>query len=274
MSDKKDKSDADLEANLAKIANAKPRRRNRKDNIYERFITRVESIEEAEIERLQSVDFDTPANNHTDDDNNNVTDIDTSIEVDLRENTIQKSTLKPLKNADKLSSYEPLSAAELDLFTIQDQNLLEDTVGLQEADNNTASVSLDFSDREDEEAASLVEPSYAADNNESEVLVDKEQNFDVDKEDRNVSSLETLSLKKAKKDAKSSSKQASNKKPLIIGMVLGSLMIGGAVLTLIATGVLSTEPNAVSVPVTEDISQPSSTSKPASQQSMLINRMM
>ncbi len=184
--------------------------------------------------------------------------------MDLRENTIQKSTLKPLKNADKLSSYEPLSAAELDLFTIQDQNLLEDTVGLQEADNHTASVSLDFSDREDEEAANLVEPSYAADTNESEVWVDKEQKLDVTEEDRNASSLEKSSLKKAKKkDVKSSSKQASNKKPLIIGMVLGSLMIGGAVLTLIATGVLSTEPNAVSVPVTEDVSQPSSTIKPA-----------
>lgn len=254
MSDKKDKSDADLEANLAKIANAKPRRRNRKDNIYERFITRVESIEEAEtLESLRSVDFATTANNDT----------NTSIEVDLRENPIQKNTLKPLKNADKLSSYEPLSAAELDLFTIQDQNLLEDTVGFHEADNNTASVSLDFSDRKDEEAENLEKSSYAADTNEIEVLAVKEQDIDdIDDNEENVNarSLEEPSLKKAQKKDVKSSTLASSKKPLVMGMVLGSLMIGGAVLTLIATGVLTTEPNAVSMPFTEDVNQPSSTS--------------
>ena len=257
MSDKKDKSGADLEENLAKIANAKPRRRNRKDNIYERFITRVESIEETEaLESLQSDDFDTPAHNHTDEYSNNDTNIDTGIEIDLLENANQKSTLKPLKNADKLSSYEPLSAAELDLFAIQDQELLEENIGLQEANNNTTSVSLDFSDKEDEEAANLITTSYAVDIDESEVLTDKEQHLDIDEEDVNVGSLDAPSLlkkTKKKKAVKSSSKQASNKKPLIMGMVLGSLMIGGAVLALIATGVLSTEPNSANAPAVENV---------------------
>ena len=45
MSDKKSKKSTDLEANLAKIANAKPRRRSRKNDIYERFITRVENVD-------------------------------------------------------------------------------------------------------------------------------------------------------------------------------------------------------------------------------------
>src|SRR5690606_8676757 len=94
MSDKKSKKSTDLEANLAKIANAKPRRRSRKNDIYERFITRVENV-----------------------DSNDNEDGEQASSISGNGN----GRLAPLKNADKLSSYEPLSAAELELFASQQE---------------------------------------------------------------------------------------------------------------------------------------------------------
>ena len=273
MSDKKDNSGADLEANLAKIANTKPRRRNRKDNIYERFITRVESIDETENpESLQADGFDTPAHSHTDTYNDNDTDIGGNFEAGLLESSIQKSPLKPLKNADKLSSYEPLSAAELDLFAIQEQNDLDKKLSLQVSDDSMTSVSLDFSDDEDNEIANLPVSETLDDvayQDEDVDISDSGDSGDSEEHTNHTSSVAAplipVAIKKPKKNkaAKSTEKQASNKKPLILGMVLGSLMIAGAVLTLIATGVLSTEPNAISTPAVENITKTSPANKPA-----------
>ena len=267
MSDKKDKSGADLEANLAKIANTKPRRRNRKDNIYERFITRVENIEETENpESLQADGFDTPANSHTDAYNDNDTDIGGSFEAGLLESSIQQSPLKPLKNADKLSSYEPLSAAELDLFAIQEQNNLEKTESLQVSDDSTTSVSLDFSDDQEGSAAdfSASETIDGVDYNDSiDTIADNDEAINNTPSTAEPLAAVTSKKSKKKKAAKLTHKQAGNKKPLIVGMALGSLMIAGAVLTLIATGVLSTEPNAVRTPVAENVTKISQANKPA-----------
>lgn len=201
MSDKKNNHNADLEANLAKIANTKPQRRNRKDNIYERFITRVES---ADI--IDSAD---------DDD---------SLKGSIADKPAKPSALKPLKNANKLSSYEPLSAAELELFAIQDQH-----------SSTSTAVSLDLSDAEDEVATNRVittdsdKPSiqktvYIADSADSEHLTTE-------------SAIEEPVNKKT---VKSKGKLASSKKPLLIGMIFGSLLIAAIVFTLIFTGVLST----------------------------------
>ena len=118
MSDKKSNQSADLEANLAKIANAKPRRRSRKDNIYERFITRVENVDSSD--------------NNTNREQANV-------------NDGRLAPLKPLKNADKLSSYEPLSAAELELFASQQDELRQQS-SLQGTNASSTGVNLDFSD--------------------------------------------------------------------------------------------------------------------------------
>ena len=281
MSDKKDKSGADLEANLAKIANTKPRRRNRKDNIYERFITRVENIEETEnLESLQADSFDTSANSYTD---GNHTDADmyNGLEASLLEKSIQESPLKPLKNADQLSSYEPLSAAELDLFAIQEQNDLDKKLCLQVSDDSTTSVSLDFSDNQEGSVANfstsetLDDVDYSGSINDADKSVDNHGAIEVDTINDNNESISSNTLKeqplaavisKKSKAAKLTQKQASNKKPLILGMALGSfgsLIIAGAVLTLIGTGMLSTEPNAVKTPVTENATQTSPANKPA-----------
>ncbi|AAZ18958.1 hypothetical protein Psyc_1107 [Psychrobacter arcticus 273-4] len=242
MSDKKDKQSADLEANLAKIANTKPRLRNRKHNIYERYITRVESVENTENEGAPTV-----SNTHA------YNEIDAGLSTSLLDSPGQQHTLQPLKNADKLSSYEPISTTELELFAIQEQDSVENIAGLQISDNTSTSVSLDFSDEENERVIHPLTITEATDN---AALVDTTTDVDdssstIDDNVNNVPSITPV---------------APIKKPLLIGMVLGLLMISGSVLTLIATGFLSTgnmstEPAAAGTPVSNSITKTSLVTK-------------
>ena len=229
MSDKKNNQSADLEANLAKIANAKPRRRNRKDNIYERFITRVESVD-----IIDSAD---------DDD---------GLKGSIPDKSAKQAALRPLKNANKLSSYEPLSAAELELFAIQDENILQEHSSLQISDHTSTAVSLDFSDENEEEAANRVlttDTDNSLNDNplNDSVLNDKTVHIAKSVDNENLTTQPTqhaavLALEEPidKKNVKSKDKLASSKKPLIIGMIFGSLLIVAIVFTLLFTGVLST----------------------------------
>ena len=230
MSDKKSNQSADLEANLAKIANAKPRRRSRKDNIYERFITRVENVDSSD--------------NNTNREQANV-------------NDGKLAPLKPLKNADKLSSYEPLSAAELELFASQQDELRQQS-SLQGTNASSTGVNLDFSDENESLGKSCVAIADINDASNTEADDDytdeannptardtslfssaaplNDANLDIkslDIDDIAIQSSTTLIPAKDKK-------LASSKKPLIIGMVVGSLLIAAVVLTLIFTGFLST----------------------------------
>lgn len=216
MSDKKNNPNAQLEANLAKIANTKPRKRMRKDNIYERFITRVENVDSNE---------DNP--------------------------TFKENALKPLKNTNHLSSYEPLSATELELFA----NLEQESV--------STGINIDFSDDDKDEGFSTNHAPIANTDNslDSDASNDKSSLYIADSanaDDLKRQDSERLAAEKvrneqlsnnndainntaiAKQLAKSKEKQVSSKKPLIIGMIFGSLLIAIIVATLIFTGVLST----------------------------------
>ncbi|MEK6220268.1 MAG: hypothetical protein N2B01_05250 [Psychrobacter cryohalolentis] len=266
MSDKKDKQSADLEANLAKIANTKPRLRNRKHNIYERYITRVESAEtiESTIENTENELKPTVTTDAYDE-------TDVGLSASLLDSSVQPHILQPLKNADKLSSYEPLSAAELELFGSQEQDNVENTAGLQISDNASTSVSLDFSD-EDEKVIHPLMTTEATDNAASTVK-DEDEDTEVNDsayidEPISPAPLTTLLIKKSKKKKaiKLIQTQKSSKKTLIIGMVLGSLMISGAVFTLIATGFLSTGNtstalNEAGTPINENATQTSPVTK-------------
>ena len=242
MSDKKSNQSADLEANLAKIANAKPRRRSRKDNIYERFITRVENVDSSD--------------NNTNREQANV-------------NDGRLAPLKPLKNADKLSSYEPLSAAELELFASQQDELRQQKSSLQGTNATSTGVNLDFSDENESLGKSRVAIADINDssNTEADDYYANKANNTTARETSSFSSAaplddanrisesyeknESIDIKSLDIDdiATQSStilipakdkKLASSKKPLIIGMVVGSLLIAAVVLTLIFTGFLST----------------------------------
>ena len=244
MSDKKSNQSADLEANLAKIANAKPRRRSRKDNIYERFITRVENVDSSD--------------NNTNREQANV-------------NDGRLASLKPLKNADKLSSYEPLSAAELELFASQ-QDELQQQSSLQGTNATSTGVNLDFSDENEslgksraaiadinDSSNTEADDDYAYEGNnttaretssfssaaplddanrisESSEIYEKNESIDIKSLDIDDIATQSSTILIPAKDKK----LASSKKPLIIGMVVGSLLIAAVVLTLIFTGFLST----------------------------------
>ena len=270
MSDKKDKQNADLEANLAKIANTKPRLRDRKNNIYERYITRVESVETIEstvesIEKTKNEPAPTVANTDAYDE------VDADLSARLLDSPVQQHILQPLENADKLSSYEPLSAAELELFTIQEQDNVENTAGLQISNNSSTSVSLDFSVEENEKVIHPLRITEATDSASAATVKDEDTEVDdsayID-EPISTASLTTLSIKKSKKNkaVKSKEKPENSKKLLIIGMVLGSLMISAAVFTLIATGFLSTGTtstalNEAGTPVNKNVTQTSPVTK-------------
>ena len=241
MSDKKSNQSADLEANLAKIANAKPRRCSRKDNIYERFITRVENVDSSD--------------NNTNREKANV-------------NDGRLAPLKPLKNADKLSSYEPLSAAELELFASQ-QDELQQQSSLQGTNASSTGVNLDFSDENEslgKSRAAIADINDASNTEADDDYADKANNTtaretssfsstaplnDANRISESYEKNESIDIKSLDIDdiATQSStilipakdkKLASSKKPLIIGMVVGSLLIAAVVLTLIFTGFLST----------------------------------
>ena len=234
MSDKKSKKSADLEANLAKIANAKPRRRSRKDNIYERFITRVENVDSAD-----SADSTDSAGNR-----------------EQANGEGRLAPLKPIKNADKLSSYEPLSAAELELFASQQDELQQET-SLQGTNASSTGIHLDFSD-ENEDLAKNHAAVFHLDkssNTESDddypnhynnniaretASLDNDDNYYSESPDIDDLATQSPTELVPSKDIK----LASSKKPLIIGMIVGSLLIAAVVLTLIFTGFLSTTPPA------------------------------
>ena len=238
MSDKKSKKSTDLEANLAKIANAKPRRRSRKNDIYERFITRVENVDSNDNEDGEQA---------------------SSISGNGR--------LAPLKNADKLSSYEPLSAAELELFASQQEDFQPES-SLQRTSSKSTGVHLNFFDKDErlevsgtasneadlphdamvKEKASFsstdslddakrISKNHSKNDENIQDHDSKSTNENIDNDGLVVQSPTAFTLSKNKK-------LASSKKPLIIGMIVGSLFIAAVVLALIFTGALSTSTKA------------------------------
>ena len=223
MSDKKSKKSTDLEANLAKIANAKPRRRSRKNDIYERFITRVENVDGNDNEDGEQA---------------------SGISGNAR--------LAPLKNADKLSSYEPLSAAELELFASQQEDFQPES-SLQRTSSKSTGVHLDFSDEDERLDISTATTNR---NNVSHDAMEKEQasfsSTDYLDDPKRPSESSDESIDNDHLVAQSptafilskNKKLASSKKPLIIGMIVGSLLIAAVVLALIFTGILSTSTTA------------------------------
>ncbi len=225
MSDKKSKKSTDLEANLAKIANAKPRRRSRKNDIYERFITRVENVDGNDNEDGEQA---------------------SSISGNGR--------LAPLKNADKLSSYEPLSAAELELFASQQEestgvhlNFFDEDERLEVSGtaSNEADLPHDamvkeqasFSSTDSLDDAKYISKNHSKNDENIQGHDSKSTNENIDNDGLVAQNPTAFTLSKNKK-------LASSKKPLIIGMIVGSLFIAAVVLALIFTGILSTSTTA------------------------------
>ncbi|MEZ7502248.1 hypothetical protein QO189_07160 [Psychrobacter sp. Arc29] len=215
MNDKKKGIGTDFDEELSQLVHKKSRKRA-KNNIYERFISRVQSAE-----------------NDTQNDNDDST---------------------SLKTASKLPAFEPLSVEELQLF--EDKNNDKEP-RLELADIVTTNATFDFSGQNastQNKVSDTRMDNYAG--------VDHDLNSDLSKnnEEKKPSSVDldqatplsnttiddplntkAMPLEPDHRDAITPQKKvASSKKPLIIGMIFGSLLIAIVVLTLIFTGFLST----------------------------------
>jgi hypothetical protein len=215
MNDEKKDIGTDFDEELSQLVHKKSRKRA-KNNIYERFISRVESAE-----------------NDTQNDNDDSTSLET---------------------ASKLPAFEPLSVEELQLFEDEDN---DKEPRLELADIVTTNATFDFSGQNastQNKVSDTRMDNYAG--------VDHNLNSDLSKnnEEKKPSSVDldqatslsnttiddpldtkTMPLEPDHRDAiKPQKKVVSSKKPLIIGMIFGSLLIAIVVLTLIFTGFLST----------------------------------
>ena len=196
MNDKNNGNSVDLKANLEKIASTKPRKRTRKDNIYERFITRVGSTEE---------------DDHTE----------------------SKSDKSRLGEETPSPTYEPLSAEELQFFA----SLENDKESNTEASNTTSTnISFDFTN--EEEYSNLERDSNNVEHTDEVTgltATDNEVATPIHSENKAFENT----VAATKESEKPQDRLASNKKPLIIGIILGTLLAAIVVLILNASGILS-----------------------------------
>lgn len=219
MNDEKKDIGTDFDEELSQLVHKKSRKRV-KNNIYERFISRVQSAE-----------------NDTQNDNDDST---------------------SLKTASKLPAFEPLSVEELQLF--EDENNDKEP-RLEFADIGTTNATFDFSGQnastQNKVSDTRMDNYAGVDHNLNSGLVNELSKNNEEKKPSSVvldqatplsnttiddpSDTKSNPLKPDHRDAiKPQKKVVSSKKPLIIGMIFGSLLIAIVVLTLIFTGFLST----------------------------------
>ncbi|MCG3879390.1 hypothetical protein [Psychrobacter sp. Ps6] len=219
MNDEKKDIGTDFDEELSQLVHKKSRKRA-KNNIYERFISRVQSAE-----------------NDTQNDNDDST---------------------SLKTASKLPAFEPLSVEELQLFE-DEENDKEPRLEL--ADIVTTNATFDFSGQKastQNKVSDTRMDNYAGvDHNLNSDLVNELNKNNEEKKPSSVDldqatplsnttiddplNTKAMPLEPDHRDAITPQKKVvSSKKPLIIGMIFGSLLIAIVVLTLIFTGFLST----------------------------------
>lgn len=222
MNDEKKDIGTDFDEELSQLVHKKSRKRV-KNNIYERFISRVQSAE-----------------NDTQNDTHNDSDDSTS-----------------LKTASKLPAFEPLSVEELQLF--EDENNDKEP-RLEFADIGTTNATFDFSGQnastQNKVSDTRMDNYAGVDHNLNSGLVNELSKNNEEKKPSSIvldqamplsnttiddpSDTKSNPLKPDHRDAiKPQKKVVSSKKPLIIGMIFGSLLIAIVVLTLIFTGFLS-----------------------------------
>ncbi len=228
MSDKKTDFETDFEEKWAEIASKKSRSRTN-NNIYERFISRVQSDEADEGD-----------DSETDD-------------------------VKPLENT---SAFEPLSVSELGLFYGHDEEagvaateatvdfLAQETqvnrdVSWQDSHSNDSLLDIKSDDND------IAPTDNATGLAETKETVHIPSDAGVISQKLPIQSAAQLAVNKS---TPSQNKLVSSKKPLIIGMIVGSLLIVIIVVTLIFTGVLSTATQPAAVPAATEPASPVITS--------------
>jgi len=230
MSDDDKDISTDFEEALAKIVSQKARTRHN-DDIYERFISRV-----------QIADSDDSSNDNDD-----------SL---------------ALESAKKLAAFEPLSAEELQLF---EEESSQQAQSLELVDITTTNATFDFSNKNtpvpnkvptaDEPINSNQADSSLRDTASNHHILDDEAEkslfIDTDEQEALLTSMPIssksdddllnpadvstdLNTDSTQTSIKSPSKPARRKKPLMVMVVGGLLLIAATILVLVFTGVLAT----------------------------------
>ncbi|WP_201579726.1 hypothetical protein [Psychrobacter sp. Pi2-52] len=230
MSDEKKDAGTDFDEKLARIIDQKSRKRNNND-IYERFINRVHGSEEND-----QAEFET------------------------------------LESAKNLAAFEPLSTEELQLFEDQssEQELLLETENVTAANttseasdtnvvfenisennvlniaNDSDSISIDVNDvSSDTEASEYIDRNNIDSSNqtESHSTVDhSESNINEISDDDSLNiplKIENVSESVIEKPV-INNKVIKSKKPIMMAMVIGSVVLIAIILILVFSGVLST----------------------------------
>ena len=214
MSDEKNDIDTGFEEKLAKIVGKKSRNRTN-HNIYERFISRVQGDD----------DSDDNENNH----------------------------LRPLDDTNQSFAYESLGTHTFERFTNQKDeapfeasSILDATFDFSDqkmpTNTNTQTVNK-ASDSDIDDDAFIFDFYDDADSSRPAVAVDSTLASETDDSayegNDNQPDILEPAIPSAIQAAPVPDKLASSKKPLIIGMIVGSLLIVTIVLALIYTGILS-----------------------------------
>lgn len=222
MSDKEKDIATDFEEKLAEIASKKSRYRNRtKNNIYERFISRVHSDEDGEKD-------------------NSDTDIFFADEPSSTNNP------EPFANQDNEREGQ-FEATTTDVtFDFSDESPEQDTFKsepLIKKETRYTDSSLDNSDLDDDLFNINFDDDLNHTNQDTEpaspMCSDTDKTAHKLDDDTHLDTQDVLIQPTIKEVAPAHDKLASHKKSLIIGMVVGSLLIGIVVAILIFTGVLS-----------------------------------
>lgn len=209
MSDNKNDIDTDFEEKLAEIVGKKSRNRTN-NNIYERFINRVENSDE---------DYDDIEDEPQSDKSHNQK-ADRGLDLESTETTFD------FLDSDQEASIK--SAGPHTNKSFENSDLNDDTFGLD----------FDFANDDINAASRVPEPAVLSNTDETVHLLDDKDADDNSK----LSSQDSSTPLVVQAPALAQTKLASSKKPLIIGMLLGSLLIGVVVAILIFTGVLSPSP--------------------------------
>ncbi|WP_201590490.1 hypothetical protein [Psychrobacter sp. Pi2-51] len=234
MNDEKKDIGTDFDEELTKLVNKKSRKLV-KNNIYERFISRVDG---------------------TEDDN---------------QNEGKSDQLTPWENIRQSPNYESLSSEELQFFATSEDN---EGIDIDVSDTTTTDVSFDFINEEeifgnDESLADTPQSSTTQLSNKDypdSYNLDENSNLELDSShvEHTSDDTDTDTFHPAHNDEqvveskvaentvventaepvnnaaiKPQSKLASNKKPLIIGIAIGTLLAAIIVLTINASGILS-----------------------------------
>lgn len=208
------------EANLAKIAKVKPRRKKRNSNIYEKFLNRVQT--------------------------------------DISNEKGKANNLQPLKNKKNRAAYEPNDDNNLQSFTFKDLELvIEDD---EEQTQTSEHISADSEGSDSDTPTSKphidnlnnpIDSDKASFASAQEIIESDETRIEANSDSASISN-EPPDLTVDQGIPKTVEKKNS-KKPLIIGVIVGTLISVVVVAVLAFTGVLSTsDSNSVSDNTDED----------------------